>query len=55
MLFNLKQRLQSLRMVAGLAAFLKHPDQLESVFQVASSLQDSPLATPMPTSCGCRG
>jgi ubiquinone biosynthesis protein Coq4 len=47
MLFNLKQRLQSLRMVAGLAAFLKHPDQLESVFRVASSLQDSPLATQM--------
>jgi ubiquinone biosynthesis protein Coq4 len=47
MLFNLKQRLQSLRMVAGLAAFLKHPDQLESVFGVARSLQDSPLATQM--------
>jgi ubiquinone biosynthesis protein COQ4 len=47
MLFNLKQRLQSLRMVAGLAAFLKHPDQLDSVFGVARSLQDSPLALQM--------
>ncbi|MCP9772744.1 hypothetical protein KBY66_08910 [Synechococcus sp. Tobar12-5m-g] len=47
MLFNLKQRLQSLRMVAGLAAFLKNPDELDSVFAVARSLQGSPLATQM--------
>lgn len=47
MLFNLKQRLQSLRMVASLAAFLKHPTELTSVFGVARSLQGSPLATQM--------
>ena len=47
MLFNLKQRLQSLRMVASLAAFLKKPSELDSVFGVVSSLQDSPLATQM--------
>ena len=47
MLFNLKQRLQSLRMVASLAAFLKKPSELDSVFGVMSSLQDSPLATQM--------
>ena len=47
MLFNLSRRLQSLRMVAGLAAFLKNPTQLESVFGVARSLQGSPLATQM--------
>ncbi|MGB7566064.1 MAG: Coq4 family protein [Prochlorococcaceae cyanobacterium] len=47
MLFNLKQRLQSLRMVASLAGFLKNPTELSSVFGVARSLQGSPLATQM--------
>ncbi|MCP9917851.1 Coq4 family protein [Cyanobium sp. ATX 6F1] len=47
MLVNLKQRLQSLRMVASLAAFLKNPTELTSVFAVARSLQGSPLATQM--------
>ena len=47
MLFNLDARLQSLRMVAGLAEFLKHPDSLESVFKVASSLRNSPLSAQM--------
>lgn len=47
MQFNLKTRLQSLRMVAGLAAFLKKPDSLESVFSVASSLEGSPLSAQM--------
>ena len=47
MLFNLNQRLQSLRMVAGLAGFLKNPGELNSVFAVARSLQGSPLATQM--------
>ncbi len=47
MLFNLKQRLQSLRMVASLVAFLKNPTELTSVFGVARSLQGSPLATQM--------
>jgi ubiquinone biosynthesis protein Coq4 len=47
MLINLKQRLQSLRMVAGLAEFLKNPGSLDSVFGVARSLQNSPLSTQM--------
>jgi ubiquinone biosynthesis protein COQ4 len=47
MLINLRQRLQSLRMVAGLAEFLKNPGSLDSVFGVARSLQHSPLSTQM--------
>ena len=47
MKLNLKERLQSLRMVAGLATFLKNPDSLDSVFAVASSLKDSPLGEQM--------
>mgnify|MGYP006273757195 CR=1 FL=1 len=47
MLFNLQARLQSLRMVAGLAEFLKHPGSLDSVFKVAGSLKDSALSAQM--------
>lgn len=47
MLFNLKERLQSLRMVAALGEFLKHPDSLDSVFAVTRSLQNSSLSTQM--------
>lgn len=47
MLFNVKERLQSLRMVASLAAFLKNPTELDIVFGVARSLQGSPLAKQM--------
>lgn len=47
MLINLKQRLQSLRMVAGLAEFLQNPGSLDSVFGVARSLEHSPLSTQM--------
>jgi ubiquinone biosynthesis protein Coq4 len=47
MRINLGDRLRSLKLVAGLAAFLQHPDQLDSVFAVAGSLQGSPLATQM--------
>lgn len=47
MQINLRQRLQSLRMVAGLAEFLKNPGSLDSVFAVARSLQHSPLSTQM--------
>jgi len=47
MKLNLKERLQSLKMVAGLAKFLKNPDSLESVFAVAGSLKDSPLGEQM--------
>jgi ubiquinone biosynthesis protein COQ4 len=47
MLFNLSRRLQSLRMVASLATFLKNPTELDSVLGVARSLQGSPLASHM--------
>jgi hypothetical protein len=47
MLFNLQQRLQSLRMVASLAQFLKQPDSLESVFKVSASLKNSALSAQM--------
>lgn len=47
MRLNLNHRLQSLRMVAGLAAFLRHPDSLDSVYKVATSLENSPLAAQM--------
>ncbi len=47
MRINLKERLQALRMVAGLAAFLKNPTELDSVFAVVNSLQGSPLAAQM--------
>ncbi|MEX1324293.1 MAG: Coq4 family protein [Synechococcaceae cyanobacterium] len=47
MLLNLRHRLQSLRMVAGLAQFLKNPGSLDSVFAVARSLQNSPLSAQM--------
>ena len=43
---NLRKRLQNLKLVAGLANFLKDPG-LDSVFAVAGSLQDSPLAEKM--------
>ena len=46
MKLNLRSRLQSLKLVAGLATFLKNPG-LESVFAVAGSLQDSPMAEKM--------
>ena len=44
---NLKERLQSLKMVASLATFLKNPGSLDSVFAVAASLKDSPLGAQM--------
>ena len=47
MLLNLRERLQSLRMVAGLAAFLKNPGTLDSVFSLAGTLKDSPMSTQM--------
>ena len=43
---NLRKRLQNLKLVAGLANFLKDPG-LDSVFAVAGSLQNSPLAEKM--------
>ena len=47
MLFNLNERLQSLRMLKGLGKFLQHPDDLQSVYAVAASVQGSPLAAQM--------
>ena len=47
MLFNLDAGLQSLRMVAGLAEFLKNPGSLDSVFKVAGSLKSSPMSAQM--------
>ena len=47
MLFNLKERLQSLRMLKGLGQFLQHPDDLQSVYAVAASVQGSPMAAQM--------
>jgi ubiquinone biosynthesis protein COQ4 len=47
MRINLQEKLRSLRLVAGLARFLKNPDSLESVFAIANSLQNSPLSTQM--------
>jgi ubiquinone biosynthesis protein COQ4 len=47
MLLNLEQLLQSLRMVAGLADFLKEPHSLESVFKLAGSLKNSALSAQM--------
>jgi len=43
MKINLRERLQNLKTVAALANFLKEPDQLESVFKIASSMEESDL------------
>ena len=50
-LFNLKERLQSLRMLKGLGIFLQHPDDLQSVYAVAASVQGSPMAAQMMRHC----
>ena len=47
MQFNLRSRLQSLKLVSGLATFLKNPDSLEGVFAVSRSLQNSALSAQM--------
>ncbi len=44
---KLKERLQSLKLLAGLASFLKSPGSLESVFAVADSVKDGPLGDQM--------
>ena len=46
-LFNLKARIQALRMLHGLSQFLQHPDDLQSVYAVAASIQGSPMAAQM--------
>ena len=47
MQLKLQERLQSLRLLASLATFLKNPGSLDSVFAVANSVKDSPLAEQM--------
>lgn len=47
MLFNLDERIRSLRMLSGLRQFLQHPDDLKSVYAVAASIQGSPMAAQM--------
>ena len=47
MLFNLKERLQSLRMLHGLSQYMQNPTDLQSVYAVAASVQGSPMATQM--------
>ena len=47
MLFNLKERLQSLRMLHGLSQYMQNPTDLQSVYAVAASVQGSPMAAQM--------
>ena len=47
MQIKLGERLQSLKLLASLAAFLKNPDSLDSVLAVGASLKDSPLSEQM--------
>ena len=47
MRLGFKRRLEELRMVVALAKFLKEPDQLESIFKVASSVKESELSNYM--------
>ena len=47
MQIKLRERLQSLKLLASLAAFLKNPGSLDSVLAVGASLKDSPLSEQM--------
>ena len=47
MQIKLRERLQSLKLLTSLAAFLKNPGSLDSDIAVGSSLKDSPLAEQM--------
>lgn len=47
MRIKLQERLQSLKLLAGLASFLKNPGSLESVFAVGNSVKDGPLGKQM--------
>ena len=47
MRINLQERLQSLKLLAGLTSFLKNPGSLESVFAVANSVKNGPLGDQM--------
>ena len=43
MQLKLHERIQSLKMVAGLATFLKDPSSIDSIFAVSNSVKDGPL------------
>jgi ubiquinone biosynthesis protein COQ4 len=43
MQLKLHERIQSLKIVAGLATFLKDPSSLDSIFAVSNSVKDGPL------------
>ena len=47
MQIKLRERLQSLKLLASLATFLKNPDSLDSVLAVGASVKDSPIAEQM--------
>ena len=47
MQIKLGERLQSLKLLASLATFLKNPGSLDSVLAVGASLKDSPLSEQM--------
>ena len=47
MLFNLKERIQGLRMLHGLGQYMQNPTDLQSVYAVAASVQGSPMAAQM--------
>ena len=47
MQINLRERLQSLKLLASLATFLKNPNSLDSVLAIAASVKDSPIAEQM--------
>ncbi len=47
MQINLRERLQSLKLLASLAGFLKNPGSLDSVLAIGASVKDSPLAEQM--------
>ena len=47
MQIKLRERLQSLRLLSSLAAFLKNPSSLDNVLAVGASVKDSPIAEQM--------
>ena len=47
MQIKLRERLQSLKLLASLATFLKNPGSLDSVLAVGASVKDSPMADQM--------
>ncbi|KZR86064.1 hypothetical protein MITS9509_03428 [Synechococcus sp. MIT S9509] len=47
MQIKLGERLQSLKLLAGLAALLKNPGSLDSVLAIGANVKDSPMAEQM--------